>query len=241
MRKFHLLGLALLAVFAFSAAVTSAASAAVTFLLAEWLYNGVTVTGELLVESAGELELTDTKGFLGAAATILCSGILDGFIEPASLDLITELLNLSKEAISLTALVGLSLTCTNVTNCATPVVWAVHLPWLTEVELMEDPTGSGTNFFVVLILNSGAGAPGWYVQCKGVLGEPEDECTATEGVFELMNESPTPNALFSEAFAELAEVKLAGCTRGGAETGKVEGSGLIEHPEGGTVSASSGA
>jgi hypothetical protein len=40
MRKIHLLGLALFAVFAFSVAVAATASAAPTILLAEWLVNG---------------------------------------------------------------------------------------------------------------------------------------------------------------------------------------------------------
>ncbi|MGC2374857.1 MAG: hypothetical protein WA484_13375 [Solirubrobacteraceae bacterium] len=142
--------------------------------------------------------------------------------------------------ISLTALAGLALECTNETSCPTPLVWAVHLPWLTELELMEDP--AGTNFFVVLILeDESAGRPGWYVQCMGTIGEPEDECTLPEGIFELMNEATTPTGLFSEAFVELAGLKLGNCSRGGNETGIVEGEDLIEHPEGGTVSGSSGA
>jgi hypothetical protein len=239
MRKFHLVGIALLAVFAFSAVASATASAELVFLLAEWLLNGVAVVLDL-VEAEGELLLTDLKGFLGAEAMVLCSGILDGFVEPNGHDLITEVLTLDTppDTVDLVALGLLALTCVNQVNCATPLVWAVNLPWLTELELHEEGT---TTLFVVLILDSGAGKPGWYVQCMGVLGEPSDECTAgTEGgVFEVDNTTPTLTALFSEALTEAMGLKLADCTVGGLEQGEVEGEGLINVPEGGTLTVSS--
>jgi hypothetical protein len=228
-----MLGLALLAIFAFSVVATATASAEL-FLLAEWLYNGATIPSELLVESSGELLLEDNKVPILGKAMVLCSGILDGFVGPGSADLITEVLTLGKVAISRTALVGAALECVNQENCPEPLVWAVNLPWTTELELHEDP--GPEEDYVVLIL----GKPGWEVECMG-LGQT-DTCTAeTEAGFLLDNTTPTPTALFSEEITELMGLGLANCTLGGAATGIVEGEGLIEHPEGGTISASSGA
>jgi len=228
-----MLGLALLAIFAFSVVATATASAEL-FLLAEWLFNGATITSELLVESPGELLLEDNKVPILGKAMVLCSGILDGFVGPGSADLITEVLKLNKESISRTALSGVALECTNQENCPEPLLWAVNLPWTTELELHEDP--GPEEDYVVLIL----GKPGWEIECMG-LGQT-DTCTAeTEGGYLLDNGTPTPTALFSEEITELMGLKLATCTLGGVESGLVEGEGLIEHAEGGTISASSGA
>jgi hypothetical protein len=173
-------------------------------------------------------------------AMILCSFIMDGFVEANGHDLITELLTLDTPAdtVDLVPLGLLALTCVNQVNCPSPLVWAVHLPWLTELELHEEGT---TTLFVVLILDSGAGAPGWYLQCMGIVGEPTDECAtdANGGVFELNNTTPTPTALFSEALTEAMGLKLVSCTVGGAEQGEVEGEGLITPEGGGTLNASS--
>jgi len=229
-----MLGLALLAIFAFSVVATATASAEL-FLLAEWLYNGAIIPSELLVESSGELLLEDNKVPILGKAMVLCSGILDGFVGPGSADLITELLNLGKEPISKVGLSGLALEgCTNQENCPEPLVWAVNLPWETELELHEDP--GPEEDYVVLIL----GKPGWEIECMGI-GQ-SDECVAeTEGGFLLDNTTPTPAALFSEEITELMGLKLAKCLLGGNESGIVGEEGLIEHPEGGTISASSGA
>ena len=144
MKRIHVVGLALVAMVALSAIIASTSSAAVTFLLAEWLIGGEKMTAALAVEQSGELNLINTNASgLGIRVEILCTGILDGTVGPASAGEITELLNTSKEAISLTALSGLALempNCTNTKNCTEPLVWAVGLPWKTELELMEDTT-----------------------------------------------------------------------------------------------------
>jgi hypothetical protein len=203
------------------------------FLLAEWLLNGAAVTTPVLVEATGELLLEDTN-VLGLKAQVLCSGILDGFVEAESLDLITDVLSLLGGEVSLIPLEGTALACTNEANCPEPLVWAVKLPWPTEVELME---ADGVSYFIVLILNE----PGWHVECMGSLS---DECKAPEGAFELTLEGASLLALFSDTIAtELAGQKLATCTLGGAETGVVEeeleGSGTIVPAEGGELTASS--
>ncbi len=216
MKKFYVVFIALVAVFAFGALTVEAASA-VTFLLALWLVGGVAVAAELKVAAEGELRLEDTKGglFLEAAA-VLCSGILDGAVLPESLDVISELLTLAGVAIP-TTLTGSGLTCSNVANCPEPdKVWAVNLPWDTEVELVEDEGGP---FFANLILpHAGGGNPGWEVECFGIA----DSCTAPEAAAQLTLEAGvTLLGSFSEAFRELVGAPAGTCERGGVGSGLV--------------------
>jgi hypothetical protein len=235
MKKCNAFGFMLLVAFAFSAFAAATASAELVFLLAEWLLNGVAVVLDL-VETEGELLLIDLKGFLGAEVMILCSGMSVGFIEPNGLGLVTEILTLSGDTVDSVPLGPLALTCENQVNCPQPLLWAVHLPWLGELELMEEGTSTS---FVVLGLEGGNGAPGWYIQCMGIVGEPVDECTAAESVFEVVNGAPTPTGLDSDAITERAGLKLGSCTLGGPESAILEGEGLASVAEGGTLSASS--
>jgi hypothetical protein len=99
MKKIQILGLALVAVFAFSAIAASLASAETT-LLAEWLINGAAVTTTTATEGTGELILEDTKAGLG----VTCSGILDGTIGPNGVDETTKVLTLAGVEVSLTSL-----------------------------------------------------------------------------------------------------------------------------------------
>jgi hypothetical protein len=227
MKKLHLLGVS---VFAF-AALTAASASAVTFLLAEWLVGGLPITAELNTEATGELELEET--ILGLKIVTLCSEILDGTIGPNGLDAVSEVLSLTGVAISLTALSGTALECTNDQNCPEPLVWAVHLPWESTVELMEEGTEV---FFADLLRSSGAGNPGWYVECMGT--GTTDECTVVEGVSNKTNEGSNVDSTFSEAFTELAGLKLANCTTGGNEVRLVAGLRTISLVGGGTLAVS---
>jgi hypothetical protein len=236
MRKLYLLGLTLMSVFSF-AVITAGSASALETLLADWLVGGVEVTGELLVEVEGELTLQD----LGAptAPEILCSGVLDGFLQESGQDLITEVLSLGKVGISLTALSGTALSCTKVSGaCTEPLVWAVNLPWSTLLELLVI-TPNTNEPFVILITADGAGNPGWYVECMGFL-EPSDECTATEGIALVSNGATNAEATFSESLRTEAGVKLANCTLGGTEMGHVvtgsgDAAGLFIPDEGTSV------
>jgi len=208
------------------------------FLAAEWLVGGAAVTAELATETTGELLFEDTKTAVGKVA-ILCSGSLDGWVGPNSLGWVSEVLNLSGEAISTTPLAGLALECTAQTGCessSAPKAWPVHLGWETEVDLMEQ----GSTFFDVLSLpHSGGGNPGWELECL-VLGlAVTDECTTSENVGELTLEGTSLLDKLSSAFDESAEVKLATCTQGGEESGVVEGEGPIVLKAGGELTASS--
>ncbi len=241
MRKFQILGVALVAVFAFGVITAASASAAPTFLLAEWLVNGATFTGELEVESVGTILLEDTA----TGVNVICSGILDGLISENGLDRISDVLTLNGvTTISLVPLTEPSVEgCTTMSPlCSEPLVWPLHLPWDTQVELMEEPAGTFL-LFVVLVTESatGGGLPGWYVICMKTIGEPVDQCTAKEnGVIDLSLELSLLLGQFSDPLSTEAGEKLATCTLGSAESGVVETiPSEILLTGGGTISASS--
>jgi hypothetical protein len=233
-------GVALLAVLAFSAmAVASSAPAAVVFLLAFWLVGGINVVATTLVLTEGELLFINLLApIVDAPAAILCSGKFDGFIGPNSADDTTELLTLGAVAVNLTALAGTSLSCTLDELCETgSKVWAVHLPWLTELELWEEGASSG---FVDLILPNGNGNPGWYVECKTALATISEECTTPEGVAEQVNVAGGVENVLSEAFTLLMGAANALCSGNNENTGAVSESSLTSNQEaGGVLSASS--
>lgn len=217
---------ALFAILALGAMAAASSASAVTFLLAEWLENGVGTTETMLVETSGSLELMDNNApVTGGLTTVLCEGILDGFIGPNGADEITEILTTGGGAISTIELSGSGLSCTAVAGtCGSPKVWAVNLPWLTLAELWEESTEHG---FVDLIEpHTGGGNPGWYVECT-ILGiKGSDTCTTPQGASSLSNEGEGVLGVFSEPFTELMGLKLATCSRG-EETGQVEGAGGI--------------
>ena len=231
MRKIQVLGIALLALFAFGALTAMSASAANTYLLAEWLLNGVAIGANEtnLVEIDGTLLLEDTKAVLGSPAAVRCTGSFDGWVGPNSLDFTTEVLNVAEEAISTTKLTGLALECVAETGCETntpPLVYPVGMPWESEVELLEQ-SGEATALRFMDLLSTKANAAkllGWEIENCLVLGTAhEDECTSTEGVAEItLAAGPVLLGTFSKAITELNGQPLATCTGSGAATGVVE-------------------
>jgi hypothetical protein len=216
MKKFQLLGLALFAVFAFS--VVAAASA----FAGEWLLDGAAIAAPVAAETEGFLLLSDLKAILGAAAEVLCSGIIVGTVGAGSADTTTEVLNLAKEAISLTPLTGLALECEPEKGCTAPVlVWAENLSYTSAIVLMA---GAGELEFLDLFSTSGNGQPAWEVECESLIGKVSDLCEGeTSGWLVNMAEGSEKDVLgfFSEADEE-AEGLLATCTLSGAKTGGVE-------------------
>lgn len=222
MKRNHVLGVALLAMFAFG--VMTASASAVTFLLAQWLFNGTAVTSALLTEAPGELELVNTNGGgLGVVSKVLCSGIFDGWVGPESLDFTTEVLNLKNELVSNKELVGLTAECSNIQNCENPQVWPDGIPGESEVELMVDGT---EEFFVDLLFKAG-----WYVECTVIGFKVAELCEAAETAVKLTNEAAGVDSTFSDEFQTLAGLKLAICA-GTRETGEVNGLGTVKDPEG---------
>jgi hypothetical protein len=239
MNRFHVFGVALLALLAFGVlTAVSASAAAPVFLLAEWLVGGVAVAAELETKTTGELTLKDS----GLKSAVLCSMIVDGWVGPNSLGSISEVLTLAGGLTS-APLGSVPIICAVVEGCSTtaaaPEAWAVNLPWETELELMEQ---NGEIFFAGLITSpNGTKTVGWSVQCT-ILGiKSEDECTAATGVTEFTEEGANIVASFSPAFNALAEVKLPNCTLGGNERGEVTGSGIVTLVAGGELDGSSGA
>ena len=219
-----MLGFALFAVLALTA-VTAASASAVTFSAAEWLVGGNPVTGKPGAEITGELLLEETV--LGIKLDALCSGILVGTIGPSGEGTITELLNLAKEAINKEELVELGLLCTSDSSCGTePLAWAKGLPWKTLLQRMVDGTET---FFVNLLENAS-----YHVDC---MNNTSDTCSSADSVAKVTNLSEGLDAEFTDAFTELAELKLANCTLAGNEKGIVEGLGFVT-TAGGALTAS---
>jgi hypothetical protein len=169
--KKHILGLALLAVFAFSAVLSASASAEIT-LLAEWLVNGVGVTTltsveTLLVEPTEFLLVTLVLGI--EAVDIDCSGRFVGTVGPNGEDEITELLDLAGVNKISNNLVGTGLDCLLLntiggSGCNVNELvefWPDNLPWHTNLFLME----SGA--FLDHIFGGGTEPtePGYHVIC----------------------------------------------------------------------------
>src|ERR1700728_3783408 len=221
MKKFYVLGLALVAVCAVGV-MSAAGASAVTFLLAEWLEGGSGITATLLTEIKGELALTETLD--GIKINELCSGIFDGFIGPNGADEITEILNLEGGAVSLTSLSGTALSPPTSENGEQPLFWYLELPWLTLLVLMED--GTETFFAYLLVNEKRGGSVGYEVECMS-LGIA-DTCKVTEAVAKVENTVEGVNTEFSDPFTELAGLKLANCEIAGTEAGKVEGLGFLD-------------
>jgi hypothetical protein len=232
------MGVAMVALFAFGA-ILAASAFAVTFLLAEWLVGGAAVTSELLAEVAaepGEVLLEDTA----LKATVLCSGVGDGWIGPNSLYWGSEVLSLEGGVVNTTALSAPGLACTAQSGCEAshPVTaWIVNLPYEGEVVLMED--GGTTYFAGLLSAHPGGGTPGWEIECSILFVKSSDECSASTSVVELTLEGTSLLAKTSEEFTLLAELKLGLCTFAGGETGILEGGGVIALVGGGELAASS--
>jgi hypothetical protein len=220
MRKIQIV-LALVAMFAF-AAISVASASAETTLLAEWLVNGVGVTTSTPSVSEGELLLED----MGTGTDILCSGKFVGTINANGADTITLVEDLAGKDNTITCTITAKGSCEEANGSAISVT-AVNLPWATLLILMENGE------FLDEISSSGAGNPGYLVECKVVGIKIDDTCTGstqtqeknvTGGVEGIFNESETITPAGS-------------CTVGGSGQGLVVGKGTSTSPTGLTVSS----
>jgi hypothetical protein len=221
MKKIHILGVALVAIFAFGAVATSAFA-----LESTWLSDGEKVAAATEAKITGELALTDLKVPVFGATTVLCSGILDGTIGPGKVDLITDILNLSgtlEEALSV--LNSLEVAETNsMLNCVADkgactegsLAWVTPygLPWDTEISL------SGTVYLDLLL--SEKGVPGYEVECENALvGKVTDRCQGNTSAV-LVNEAGGLLSEFNETQSEKGN-----CSQGGTGEGDLVGDGFI--------------
>ena len=221
-KKHQILGLALFAIFAFSAVITATALAAEESLPAQWLFNGSAVTAALPTLSTGSLLLEDTKTSIGKVA-VVCNGKLDGEVNTAGKDKITAVLNSAGTEI---VLGGTALLCANETNCGGEAeVFPELLPWNTQLNLLE-PSGK-----FVDALTSEAG---YNVTCT-ILGlKVVDECTAAIGTTTKV-ENGTSDVVETPGLAE----PNGTCSLGGAGAGVIQVvEALIEDTTAGTLAAS---
>jgi hypothetical protein len=121
-------------------------------------------------------------------------------------------------------------------GCEAPITAsAVHLPWNTD--LVEEKKEVRDK-----ILNSGAGLPGWKVNCESIIGAQEDVCEqeeheeATVGIDNITKGAHAGDiaALFDPTSRE----KPAKCSKGGAKSGFVFGTDIILSNTGEKLTAS---
>jgi hypothetical protein len=209
MTRFKIIGLTLVAVFAISAVVASAASAA------QWLLNGKVITSAVSIKSksSGKLLLADLAAPSGGTY-IECEGTDEGSVGPGVKDAVKNI-----TATSCVFQSGKSGAC-EASGKVTAA--ALHLPWSTEVV-----TVSGKNRDK---LTGTGGNPGWDVTCV-VLGvfEVSDECTSAAAEPLLANVAGGVDATFEAA-------ETASCTKGNGSSGMVIGTDLNENPTGKTIS-----
>jgi hypothetical protein len=170
-KKIHVLGLALVAMFALSAVATSAASAELVYELALWLINGNDVVNPILVVATGDLLFHNLLN----GAILHCSGQLEGWIENNSLDLITMVWDLELLVLIVELSTGPSISCESLAICEanTGLTWPQGIEpngWVTEVE--EDPVG----VFWELVFGAG-----YHIECHVVGISFTEDCTAAEG------------------------------------------------------------
>jgi hypothetical protein len=180
MRKIQLLGIALVAVCAFSALVTASAFA-LTFALAEWLEGGVAIAATKNVVAEGELLTAN----LSNGANYLCSREFDGTVGANGVDEVTQILDLALKLIpSLDpGVAGTGLVCgvdtagEGAIGCkAGTELWPLNLPWKSELVL---DTENGL-FYDLVLLNASNLGPAYTILCLlKIGGEAEELCEIT--------------------------------------------------------------
>jgi hypothetical protein len=216
MKKIHLMGLAMFAVFAFGAIVASSA-----FAEDRWLIDETSVTTLTSVQMSGTLMFTDLKAPIVGEASFECSVILDGTVGPAGEDEITEVLTLAKVPYghdnANNELEGEGAACINKINCPGALAWIFGLPWLTQLELV------GTTFVDDFISDNVPKLLGYEIECMEQLGKPVDLCTQPLFSATLENMGAPEN----DVLGTINEQNISSCSLGGAGTGDVIGELLI--------------
>jgi len=213
MKKFHILGVALVAMLA-SAILVSSALASQEAL---WLIKGADVTANTAATIGGELLLEDMKPPIGEAVDVLCSGTFVGTIGANGVDSVTLVEGLKGEDNKIICTYTKKGACegTEVT------VTAVNLPWSSELMLVSEK-------FVDLQKGTG-GEPGYEVECKTIIGTLKDKCvaeSAKEIGAEVTNGTEGAVAAFLESNSEVTPP--GECSLGGKEQGLVAGSGVVK-------------
>jgi hypothetical protein len=209
MLRIEVILLALVAVLAIGAAAAAGASAH------EWLLNGGSIASAKTVMSTGLFSLEDTKA-TGGAVAVHCKGFDTGTVGPGAADLVSKF---TAEALGTNDKVSCTFVKTGLCKSGTtPTALAVHLPWHTEIYLAGAEVRD-------MVTEDGAGEPGWAVTCTNALGgQTTDTCTISLDSAGLANVTGGVDALFEE------HSQSTNCSIGGAGTGCMEGTDLIENP-----------
>lgn len=217
MLRIRIIGLALVATFAFSAMVAASASALV------WELNGAKLEASMETTSTGELELEDSKVPLVGATAVKCKGTDKGTVNIEGKDTITEI-----KATECKPVKG---------GCESEVTAAaVHLPWDTQLVTVEN--AKKEKEVRDEIKSSGAGTPGWAVTCKTALGKKTDTCEGESSVgIDNVTEGEHAGDV-AALFEAVTHEKPATCTEGGAKSGFVTGTDFIKGAEGVKLTAS---
>jgi hypothetical protein len=233
MKKFQIMGVALVAVFAFCAFAAASAFA----VNPEWLIGGVAVLAATSVQTTGHILLTDTKAPIVTTATVECNGILDGTVNSEGKDEITEVLTstgtlIKPVTLTSTLVAENGLLCLGVKGCEgeDAEVWPDNLPWNTQLELLNGQV-------VDHIFGNGTDEPGWHVFCL-VFG------IGTSDLCEGLNYALIENMLTgseNDLLANFVEPpsEKANCLEGGPKTGEAKSTdGLISTLNGAVITVS---
>jgi hypothetical protein len=167
------------------------------------------------VHSVATLELEDSKATL--PTTVKCSSTDTGDVGPEGQDKVLTL-----------TLTG----CTSVKGgCSSHILASgVHLPWSTQ--LVEVENSKKEKEVRDKVFNSGAGQPGWKVNCTNVIGgSEEDVCEFETGTeFNLGIDNVTSGAHKGDVAALIdaaSSERPAKCSKGGAKSGFIFGTTFI--------------
>lgn len=161
-----------------------------------WMLGGETVKETITVKSKYEsLTLEDMKTPSGAIE-IECRANDEGTVGTEGKDETTK--------VTVEACKSIKGACTEATISVKPL----HLPWKTQ--LQEPAEGSNRD----KIFSSGAGAPGWKIECTIIGLKVTDECTG-EVTHDVLTVSGGVNTLFETE----AESEALNCSLGGAGQG----------------------
>jgi hypothetical protein len=193
MKKIHVLGLALLTIFLFSSAITTASA----FAEDEFLFNAEAISGteeSLPTETGGEILIED----MATGLDRLCSFVIDGYVGPGGHTLITKILNLLKEEELLPGTTIPSVSCLDHSEGGVKCVPGaelmetdiLNLPLLGRIVLVEGA-------FVDLIESGGTGKLTYITLCVELGLEVEVICEAEPGAT-LTNETSGVLVRFEE-------------------------------------------
>lgn len=254
MKRFHLIGLVVLAVFALSAVAVSSASAVSKLLLGS-AGSGTEITELTNIEIIGSLLLEDAG--IVPKADVLCTGIFDGMVEPGGTLAYVEALLMENGELLADAEGNDMVDCVddNGTCEGEVLVSVLSLPWHIEIEL-DNNLQYLAHFLnqkeIEELLEVGVGEPHYVVDCNTFLGLIEDLCEGLSSA-RLINTAEGLLGYFNElaltetwgAASETTNCSVGGMNQGlvvsvtlGNETDTEASGGLVQVAGGGALSVS---